>query len=72
MALNEPHKATQTAVEGHQSIGYSHSGEISKVVWGNVPAWFPSVPIMVSRDDFAAKIKHENHVDDHDLRTMCT
>jgi len=34
--------------------------------------FYYTVPIMVSRDGFTANIKHENHVDDHDLRTMCT
>ena len=40
---------------------------MSKVVWNIVLAWFPSVPIMVVRDDFSANVKQKIHADDQNL-----
>ena len=57
MTLNEPHNAAQTAADVHQSLGYNHSREISKVVWNIVPDWFPSIPTIVVRDGVSANVK---------------
>ena len=61
-APNEPHDATHTAVEALESLAYINSREISKVVWNIVPAWFSSVPTMVSGNGFAQNLTPMNLV----------
>ena len=55
-APNEQYNATQIAVEGHRSLDRNRSREISKVMRNIVPAWFSSIPTMVTRDSFAANL----------------
>ena len=72
MAFNEPPTCVQTTLEALVSPEYIRGVQISKVVWNIVPAWFPSVPTMVSRDGLAQHFTLKFCEDDHDLSSTCT